>query len=192
MKRIILYAIMALCLIISSCDAQSGRKNRNGESEQPPQKTDTIKQATIKPVVNVYIENSGSMDGYVKGITEFESAVYNYLSDIKISDITDTLNLYYINSEIISYARSADADVIVDFINKLEPNEFKRRGGNRGASDIADVIKSILKETNENTISILVTDGIFSPGKGKDAEWYLNNQQVGIKTAMAEHLSTII
>lgn len=38
-------------------------------------------------VYNIYVENSGSMDGYVKGKTEFEQAVYSYLSDIKISDI---------------------------------------------------------------------------------------------------------
>ena len=188
MKKILLYVIAVISLMSSSCEAQPGRRDRRGGKEEPSQKTDTIIPVKVKPIVNVYIENSGSMDGYVKGVTEFESAVYNYLSDIKISNITDTLNLYYINSEIISYAQSADADVIEDFINKLEPNEFKKRGGNRGTSDIADVIKSILKETKENNISILITDGIFSPGRGKDAEAYLVNQQIGIKNAMAEHL----
>lgn len=184
MKKVILYALFFLLLV--SC---GGRNHRGGEV---PTDTDPGLGETqvdpIKPVVNVYIENSGSMDGYVKGVTDFESAVYNYLSDIKISDITDTLNLYYINSDIISYAQSADADVIEDFINKLEPNEFKKRGGNRKTSDIADVMKSILRETDERTISILVTDGIFSPGKGRNAEEYLVNQQIGIKNYMAEHL----
>ena len=43
-----------------------------------------VGKKVIKPqAVNVYIENSGSMDGYVKGVTEFEQAVYNYLTDIK-------------------------------------------------------------------------------------------------------------
>lgn len=190
MKKFLLYSITMLCLFAtSSCDAQSRRRGTQKVEEEQPQQIDTVKAITVKPTVNVYIENSGSMDGYVKGVTEFESAVYNYLSDIKISGITDTLNLYYINSEIISYAQSADADVIQDFISKLEPNEFKKRGGNRGTSDIADVIKSILKETREGVISIMVTDGIFSPGKGKDAEAYLVNQEIGIKTSMAEHLN---
>lgn len=190
MKRIVLCLIAALCLLSSSCDAQTRRGSKRGETpEQKQDMTPKVVVSSVKPTVNVYIENSGSMDGYVKGVTEFESAVYNYLSDIKISGITDTLNLYYINSEIISYAQSADADVIQDFISKLEPNEFKKRGGNRGTSDIADVIKSILKETREGVISIMVTDGIFSPGKGKDAEAYLVNQEIGIKTSMAEHLN---
>ncbi|CDN31804.1 hypothetical protein BN938_1724 [Mucinivorans hirudinis] len=39
------------------------------------------------------MENSASMNGYVKGITEFEQTVYNYLTDIKISNLTDSLRL---------------------------------------------------------------------------------------------------
>ena len=42
MKRIIVYAIMALCLISSSCDAQTRRSDRKKEKEEPPQQIDTI------------------------------------------------------------------------------------------------------------------------------------------------------
>lgn len=192
---------LIIVFAVSSCNGQNnGRKRRVSTQNNIVQK-DTIDPKVLtekegnthKPVVNVYVENSGSMDGFVKGVTDFEAAVYNYLSDIKISDLTDSLNLYYINSEVISYAKDADVDVIEDFIKKLEPSEFKRRGGDRGKSDIADVIKSILKETTENDISIMITDGIFSPGKDSsgnpvNADDYLKNQEVGIKTAMASQL----
>lgn len=43
-----------------------------------------IDLSATKCVYNIYVENSGSMDGYVKGVTEFEQSVYSYLSDIKI------------------------------------------------------------------------------------------------------------
>lgn len=192
---------LIIAFAVSSCNGQNnGRKRRVSTQNNIVQK-DTIdpkvltekEENTHKPVVNVYVENSGSMDGFVKGVTDFEAAVYNYLSDIKISDLTDSLNLYYINSEVISYAKDADVDVIEDFIKKLEPSEFKKRGGDRGKSDIADVIRSILKETNENDISILITDGIFSPGRDLsgnpvNADEYLKNQEVGIKTAIASQL----
>lgn len=111
--------------------------------------------------VNVYIENSGSMDGYVKGATEFEQAVYNYLTDIKISRITDSLNLFYINSEIIPQGSD-----IKDFIEKLEPATFKKKGGNTGTTDISNLLKTVLNETKSDDVAILVTDGIFSPGRG--------------------------
>lgn len=200
MIRKSLLFLCLFCAIISCTNNGNANKSRhntsakNLESENVTQTDNTLpNNERIKPVVNVYIENSGSMDGFVKGVTDFEAAVYNYLSDIKISDITDSLNLYYINSEVISYAKCADEDVIEDFIKKLEPHEFKRRGGDRGKSDIADVIKSILKETNKNNISIMITDGIFSPGKdssGKpvNADEYLKNQEIGIKTAIASQL----
>jgi hypothetical protein len=138
---------------------------------------------TIKPTVNVYIENSGSMDGYVKGVTEFEQAVYNYLSDIKISGITDSLNLYYINSQVISQGSD-----IADFIEKLEPSSFQKKGGNRGSSDIAVVLETVLKETKAGKVAILVTDGIFSPGQGKDGAAYLTNKQIGIKVSFSNFL----
>jgi hypothetical protein len=50
--------------------------------------------------INVYLENSASMDGYVKGVTEFETAIYNLLGDFKISGLCDSLNLNYINKTI--------------------------------------------------------------------------------------------
>jgi hypothetical protein len=133
--------------------------------------------------INVYVENSGSMDGYVAGVTEFEQAVYNYLTDIIISDVTDSLNLFYINSRVIPQGSD-----IEDFIQRLEPSTFQARGGNRGISDISNVIESILSETKRNDIAILVTDGIFSPGRGRDASQYLVNQQIGIKRVMAEYI----
>jgi len=174
--------VLTFFLAVLLCGCSSSGK-RNNENAGQTSANDTIIVSTEKPVINVYVENSGSMDGYVKGITEFEQAVYNYLTDIKISGIADSLNLFYINSKIIKW----DSD-IQDFIEKLEPNTFRIRGGNRQISDISNVIKSVLSETYKNNISILITDGIFSPGKGKDAGQYLVNQQIGIKNNMAEYL----
>jgi len=54
------------------------------------------------------------MDGFVKGVTEFEQAVYNYLTDIKISQFTDSMNLFYVNSDVIPQGSD-----ISDFIEKL-------------------------------------------------------------------------
>jgi hypothetical protein len=180
MRNFLVFILMTV-FILSACN----RKEKIASDS----KTDTTQVVTsqpardIKPIVNVYIENSGSMDGYVQGATEFETAVYSYLSDIIISGVSDTLNLNYINSKIIEYGSD-----IEDFIKKLEPSTFRERGGNRGTSDIANVIDSVLSETQDNEMAILVTDGIFSPEKGKNATEYLVNQQIGIKRRMADYL----
>lgn len=186
MKKIFFFTLLTVALFLSSC-RQSGRRNRDRQAEKTAAPAavadDTSPAANVKPSVNVYVENSGSMDGYVRGATEFENIVYSYLSDISISGVADKFNLYYINSKIIKY----DSD-IGDFIQKLEPSSFKARGGRRATSDFANILGNILRETKKNDIAILVTDGIFSPGKGKDAAEYLKNQQVGIKVKVAEYL----
>ncbi|MCL1938561.1 MAG: hypothetical protein FWF52_09235 [Candidatus Azobacteroides sp.] len=123
------------------------------------------------------------MDGYIKGVTEFEQTVYNYLSDILISHTIDSLNLFYINSEVKPCNLALE-----DFIQKLEPTTFRQYGGNRGASDIANVLGIVLEKNGKNQISILITDGIFSPGRREDAEQYLISQQIGIKRRFANYL----
>jgi len=188
-KKTSIINTLVLCLfslIFTTCG------NAQRKDPKSPNKAiqNTKEVPSTKPTINVYIENSGSMDGYVKGITEFEQAVYGYLSDLKIAGITDKLNLYYINSKPIQFASVADQAVIEDFINKLEPSTFQKRGGNRGTSDIANILKLVLKETKDNDVAVLITDGIFSPGKGKNAQEYLVNQQIGIKGTMADYLKT--
>ncbi len=178
-----LIVLFSAILILSGC-----KSDRKRDSNNIPKKAAILApriEEEIKPIVNVYIENSGSMDGYVQGgVTEFEDAIHNYLVDIKLSQITDSLNLFYINSEIISQGSDISA-----FIKDLTPASFKAKGGNRGSTDIADVFKSVLSETDENDISIMVTDGIFSPGRGVDADPYIVGQQTEIKNMMGNYLN---
>ncbi len=181
MKKNLIVLFSAL-LFLSACGNGGKRRNNDPPTENPV--NTTIKEPEIKPIVNVYIENSGSMDGYVQGgVTEFEDAIHNYLVDMKLSKITDSLNLFYINSEIIPQGSDVSA-----FIKDLTPASFKAKGGNRGSTDIADVFKSVLSETDQNGISIMVTDGIFSPGSGVAADPYLDLQQTEIKNTMGEYL----
>ena len=141
--------------------------------------------AATKCVYNIYVENSGSMYGYVKGVTEFEQSVYSYLSDIKISDICSEMNLYYINS--VMHKQPADVE---DFIYRLEPNTFKAKGGNMATTDLSNIIGNILKTHGRDTVSILISDFVFSPGGGVNADEYLLNQQIGIKNHFAYKLKS--
>jgi len=183
------YKIVLLILTVITTLVGCNRSPQNRTTQTTNQKVVTPivnTEIEIKPTVNVYIENSASMYGYVgNNKTDFKASIYNYLSDIKISDITDSLNLYYINSQIIPHSPD-----ISDFIEKLNPTTFKQKGGNLGTTDISNLISAILKETQTSAISILISDFIFSPGKGRDAEEYLINQQIGIKTNIAESLKT--
>ncbi|MDR3251423.1 MAG: hypothetical protein LBT42_07175 [Tannerella sp.] len=127
-KNLYLVLLAIACLTVA-CDSRGQARGRGATpaGSAVPLQTESIPAVT--PVINVYIENSGSMDGYVRGVTEFEQAVYNYLSDIKISGVADSLNLFYINSKVIPQGSGSDIAVIEDFILKLEPSSFSQKGG---------------------------------------------------------------
>ena len=174
----------------------------------PPSKSGTTTDSSIHkaieqlpaPTIKVYVENSGSMNGYVKGSTDFENAVYSYLSDIQLAQLgtqsdsitfsKNILELNYINSQIITQPSDIQA-----FIKALEPSSFKQQGGNLGTSDIADILDKIIEHTTDNDISIFISDCIFSPGKQykqKDnADEYLVAQQIAIKNHFVEKINAM-
>ena len=190
MKRLILSAACALSLV--SCGGPPAGPNQN--VGQPVLKSETKLTA---PTIKVFVENSGSMDGYVKGATDFENAVYSYLSDLQLADLgvkndsissKNSMELYYINSKVLPFAPDVKA-----FINALEPTVFRQRGGNRGTSDMSEIIDTILAQTEDNDVSVFVSDCIFSPGNQyrvrDNADEYIVAQQIGIKSHIVEKLA---
>lgn len=179
---------LTICFtILYSCDSIGDKKCPRCKTF----KSSVIEAASDdiqKPIVNVYMENSGSMFGYVNGLTEFEESVYSYLSDI-CSNSTDSMNFFYINSRIIPQKQKLSQTApIKDFIEKLSPYHFVNAGGSLEATDISDMMTAILSKTDESTISIFISDCIFSPGKKRNAAEYLVNQQIGIKAAFVNKL----
>jgi hypothetical protein len=133
--------------------------------------------------IDVFLENSKSMDGYVTG-TDLKNSVYELLENLK--GHCNTLNLHYINDKITYTVSKAGADENKAFILNLSPAAFVQHGGKRGVSDMAEVIKVVLQQTRSHNLSILISDFVFSPGKGVDADAYLNIQKTSIKTAIRD------
>jgi len=191
MKKLLLPIVV--CLILIGCNAKD---NRRAAQEQVPSVPTTtrgmIYQGDAEDAnpssgvlqVNVYLENSGSMNGYVDaGRTDFQHNVFNYFDDVE-QWLGSQLNLFFINSKIIPKGNKLD-----DFITKLTPGDFKNAGGNTSTTDIADLFKQILEQSNDSTISILISDFIFSPGTQNNPEAYLGEQQVKIKRAFEQYLN---
>ena len=174
MKRIIVYAIMALCLISSSCDAQTRRRGARVGNENPIQQTDTVKPLTIKPVVNIYIENSGSMDGFVNGITSFKDAIGKLLAKLKYYYDEDNVQIYFIRND---KAKSKKEEEKLNVVKACETNisnfanaidvKWKEDMPNRGHNtNLNNIFKELLNRTDERTITILFSDCIYSIGSG--------------------------
>lgn len=185
MRKLLYFALIAS--LLTACGGGGGNN-----TEKATAIADTVAiTEIIKPTINVYIENSASMDGYVKGgSTDFKQILFNYLVDIQGQKVTDSLNLFFINSKTIPLGSNIDDD----FYKKLNPESFKnltkKYEGNRGETDIAQVLGMVLKATNKNDISIMVTDGIISPGKRENAAQWLDKQGALIRKITYELLDT--
>ena len=198
MKKLL--SSLFVCILLFGCNAKDNRRadkqRQVGEIPEVPTKSpgmsyggDVNDEKLLNPItntfqVNVYLENSGSMNGYVDaGKTEFQHNVFNYLDDVE-QWLGSQLNLFFINSKIISKGSNLN-----DYISKLTPNDFKSSGGNTSTTDIADVFGQVLEQGNDSVVSILISDFIFSPGTQNNPEAYLGEQQVKIKRSFENYLN---
>ena len=131
--------------------------------------------------LKIFIENSGSMDGYMCSGSELKDAVYSYASSL--SSYADTTELNYINSRIIPYKYDMRR-----FIKDLDPYHFHVAGGNTSNSDIAAMFESVLNQTDDHTVSIFVSDCILDVPNG-DAMDFFENRSIDIRNAFAKHLN---
>ena len=146
-----------------------------------------VKWETVKtelkeaqPQIKVYIENSGSMDGYMGPGAELKDAIYSYVSTMaSYSQSAPQLN--FINTQVIPYGGS-----LKSFITDMNPEIFKQAGGSRANSDIAQMIEMMLATQNKNTVSIFVSDCILDVPDG-EAEKFFINRQIDIRNAFTKY-----
>ncbi len=153
------------------------------------QPTASQKQETFN--INVFIENSGSMNGYVNDpSTQFKNSVYSLLTRLKLFVNQDSLNLFFINKEdqlMFAYASNADLEKYKDFLNPAAFSKISQ--GKTAQTDINELIKRCLQKVNDRNLSVFISDCIYSPGKSKtDATMFLGEQKQGIYLHFASEL----
>jgi hypothetical protein len=189
MSKRISFALVSILFFsffaLTSCRPSGGHSVGKGhpaeydEDESEEQSDDSLSLKMSKPVgpmtLKVYVENSGSMQGYIAA-PEFYDAVHAFITDIYVAKMADTTEFYFINDKILPQGGDLDSYFA----------QFKLANFNYGSSDISKMLKMILDKNDGNTVSVLVSDCIFSPGKGVDAADYLNRERDGIKTLWAD------
>lgn len=121
--------------------------------------------------VKLYVENSGSMDGYMFDGSELKDAVYSYVSGL--STHTDTTEVYFVNSDV--YRVNAP---LQDIIYSMSPTLFRKSPGNKANTDIADIFGMVLSQLEKNSISILITDAILDLPRGNTAFFHTKQTQI--------------
>lgn len=106
-----------------------------------------------KFAVNFYMENSGSMDGYVNGTTEFKDVLGKMI--VSSHHYCRETGFYFVNKDVYEVNGAA-----INFIQMLNPSKIKV--GNVGSTDINQIYRNILERTKKHTISVLFSDCIYS------------------------------
>ena len=173
-------------------------KRRNSPEPKIFSPNNNSENEDINTIINVFIENSGSMDGYVKGTTEFEAALSDLLVQLqykynKEKNDNQNLKINFINTKIYP----SKVDEVNNFVETLEPSKAPYKVGNRSVSKLNEILEIILDSTKQNEISILTSDCIYSLDKGKDTEGALEFQKSLTKGAFLEkskefNFSTIV
>lgn len=171
-------ALVMLLLGFTSCSYDRDRGGENSTDKGTEAPISSADRAAI--AYDIFLENSGSMDGYVQGVTSFEDDIYKLLVDIRY--LADTLALFYINSQPIPYPFGTEK-----FISNLEPAEFQQRGGNRSNSDLNQIFGELLRRTSDERAGLLISDFILSLGQGR-TEDLLNNQQISVYNTFRQRL----
>ncbi len=111
-----------------------------------------------KKIVNIYIENSGSMFGFVEKNSGFKNAMTKLIVELKSIYKEENIKFNFINKDI--------TPVKVVGSKEYYPKTISNIGDKySGDSDINYIFKKVLENTSENTISILFSDCVYSVEK---------------------------
>ena len=149
--------LLGLLLIIAAIAGVVYLVNNSGGGERENSHilpSDTTTVATSKPIVRIYMENSGSMNGYVTTNSQFKNALGHLIT--KAYGFYPGTQLNFINQDIY---HTPLCDELDDFVLNLNPTSMKV--GNTSSTDINKIFKMILDRTQGDTISVLVSDCMY-------------------------------
>jgi len=187
----------SLIFLIQACTTGNAF-NQNGHEETliPTSYSGTkAKQSTPNTSIKyrIYLDNSYSMNGYFKDGSNFLSTVNKLITHLSnISDDENTIcDLNYINNGINYFGNTKNIDIgkYLGSINDFYSNDQK---GNRKVTDLKDVLKSVIDSIQQNTVNVIITDGIPSPGlNGQESGTYLDILQNCIYKGVYSKLSKL-
>ena len=117
MKKVLMFAVL-LIILVTGCNrnpsSRQSRDRRNVETKETPElvtETDEsnfdvkpiVKTSDVKPTINIYIENSGSMNGFINKTSEYQDAIQDMVVWLKHYYGEENIKLHYVNNQIRSF-----------------------------------------------------------------------------------------
>lgn len=159
-KLPIIISLLWLCiLLLEACYSRpSGESTSTDISKSTPPKKVKI-TSPVSGKVKLYLENSGSMDGYIhNGGTRYKQALTQLLWGIDASFGKSNLKASLINVSVFPKHFSG----VLSFINQLVPKSAFWKVGNTSQTDLNVMLETVLSEHQNNDVSVFLSDCIYS------------------------------
>ncbi|MGK0446401.1 MAG: hypothetical protein ACJA2M_000169 [Polaribacter sp.] len=152
------FTILLTLLFLISCQANNKvKKTLPDETESKSAKSikgETISTSENIDTANIYLENSGSMYGYVSGNGNFSSVVSTIAADCD-------LNFSNVNYNLVNGQTTNLGTNLATFLEPVS-SVNSMNVGDPSTSDLNLIFEQILKNAGNGNISILISDGIYS------------------------------
>lgn len=140
-------------------------------------------------ICRVYIENSGSMDGYMAPVnSQLKSDLNALISSISLvqepmtkKPLVDSISLNYINSEVIPIQQD-----ISTFVSRLSAKSFAEGGGQRTTTSLQALLDTVQLNTGKGEVSVLVSDMILALGNGQNPEFVSSTIETSLRKKLKE------
>lgn len=174
----IIYLFFLSIIMLLSCNKNDGTSGNIGNNKKITEKKINLKPID-KVIFNIYIENSGSMDGYISQPSEFKDVLRSFTSDIR-PNFGVYPGFYFVNDKgaFDQFPNSPTPDYY-KFIADLSPSNSKIKFPPGSDSSIDDII-NFSTQNMKNKISIVFSDCVLSykqtgPEGAKTAEAHIKN-----------------
>lgn len=169
------HLIFILLIFIMSCIGCKNRKERLSGSDTK----ERTEENSTAPVINdtkipaerkigkavFYMENSGSMFGYVNGFTEYVDVVSELAEKPRFAEEKTKREFYFVNGgqeiKITNIGKNP-----ASLKNILNPRGFNV--GDVSESNLNSMLQLALSRAKNDTISILISDAIYAIGQPQD------------------------
>lgn len=161
-KRIVALVFIVLVIIQASCERRGGDTRTN----RPNNPTDSISEEIVvgtekdnaSPRINLFVENSASMNGFINNASDFQNAITALTSLLKNNYGKDKINLGFINSKVVPQKGDDPYRVVNGMLVKTNFTS----AGSTNSTDLNNLIKLVIDNTNDNTLTLFVSDCIYS------------------------------
>lgn len=157
----VLFILSLTCCLWACNDNHSGEKGDSieGDSiieEEYDGPAESVHE--LSPYIKLYVENSGSMFGYVSSSTEFKAAIGKIVHD-KDFDFID-MGFNFINGDGKTASKSFNDKRVFE-------HSLSRAGmkvGDTKTSDLNEMLNTMLTNANDDTVVVFISDGIYDVG----------------------------